>query len=167
MNFKSLTTLSAALLVSIFSSQAANLTATATVTPDNGNFDYSYQFTISGGNVDNIFLGSNDLSPLNLTIQVDNSLATNWSWLGNDTPQNYLQFFSTDGSSLTDDVLGVTFTSPFAPGSQFAVGEYSADSSTTNTITGLGGPTSIPEPANFGIFGLALLGTGFVLRRKR
>src|ERR1700733_29938 len=97
---------------------SATLAVTAAATPSGGLYDYSYEFSISGSgaSVDNIFLGSNDLSPLDVVIQVDGAATADWSWLGNDTPENYLQFFDFNGTSLGNgDVLDVTFSSALAP----------------------------------------------------
>src|SRR5580704_1459773 len=80
---------------------SATLAVNATATPDGSLFDYSYQFSITGAgaSVDNIFLGSNDLSPLNVVLKVNGNPTANWSWVGNDTPQNYLQFFNIPGQA--------------------------------------------------------------------
>jgi hypothetical protein len=154
---------------------ADTLTVSAAATPDAGLYDYTYTFAIIGAglSVDNLFLGSNDLSPLNVTLKVDGTPAANWSWLGNDTPQNYLQFFSTDGSVLTDgDNLGVTFSSAFAPSAtQFAIGLDSSTNATSNQVTGVIGPSvvGIPEPRTSAIFvlGLAACGTTTLWNRRR
>lgn len=133
---------------------SATLAVTASATPAAGLYDYAYQFSITGTGaaVDNIFLGSNDLSPLNVVLKVDGSPTSDWSWLGNDTPQNYLQFFDTSGTSLGNgDVLDVTFVSQLAPGStSFALGLDSSTGGSTNTVTGLLAPTSVatPEPGS-------------------
>jgi hypothetical protein len=81
---------------------SATLSVSANVTPNAGLFNYAYQFTIadSGSNVDNIFLGSDDISPLNVVLKINGQPTSTWSWLGNDTPQNYLQFFDLVGSAL-------------------------------------------------------------------
>jgi hypothetical protein len=131
---------------------SATLTVQASVTPDAGLYDYTYRFSITGAgaSVDNIFLGSNDLSPLNVVLKVDGNPAGNWSWLGNDIPQNYLQFFSTNGTGLGNgDFLGVTFSSQLAPqAAEFAVGLNGSTGDATNTATGVVGPAAIaaPEP---------------------
>lgn len=141
---------------------AASLTATSSVANVGSLCDYSYTFT--GLAIDNIFLGSDDLSPLNLTLTFDGSPTANWSWLGNDTPQNYLDFFNTAGGTLgASDTLQVSFMSALAPlASHFAVGLDSVTSVTSNTVTGVIAPTTVPEPASvftllLGIGSLALL----------
>src|SRR4051794_21349790 len=94
---------------------AATLGVTASATPNNGVFNYAYMFSVTGtGGIDTLFLGSDDLSPLNLVLSVNGTATSNWSWLGNDVPQNYLEFFSTSGSMLmAGDSLGVRFSSSF------------------------------------------------------
>jgi len=140
---------------------SATLAVTATATPSGGLYDYSYEFSISGSGagVDNIFLGSNDLSPLDVVIQVDGAATADWSWLGNDTPENYLQFFDFNGTSLGNgDVLDVTFSSALAPAAtNFALGLDSSTGDTTNTLNTVLAPTSVvsPEP---GTWFLALTG---------
>jgi hypothetical protein len=145
---------------------SATLAVNATATPDGSLFDYSYQFSITGAgaSVDNIFLGSNDLSPLNVVLKVNGNPTANWSWLGNDTPQNYLQFFNITGPALGNgDALDVTFSSTFAPANKgFAEGLTSSTSSVTNTVSGVLAPSAVattPEPGSLGLFlaGIALM----------
>jgi hypothetical protein len=166
-----ITTVCLAALLQVLPAQAATLSASATATPDAGLYDYSYAFSVTGsGSLDNVFLGSDDLSPLNVVIKFDGATTGDWSWLGNDTPSNYLQFFNIAGGSLAaGDTLDVTFTSAFGPASgQYAVGEDSVTSSVSNEVTGLLGPTSAPEPASLGLFLIAFgAGTGMVLRRRK
>ena len=155
---------SALVVLSALPCVSATLAVQATATPNGPLYNYSYQFSITGTGafVDNIFLGSNDLSPLNVVQKVDGNPTTNWSWLGNDTPQNYLQFFDTNGTGLGNgDVLAVTFSSALAPSnSEFAVGLTASTSATTNTVTGVLAPCSVatPEPAS-----LLLLASGLAL----
>jgi hypothetical protein len=129
---------------------AATLAVTATATPDAGLYDYSYQFSITGAgaNLDDIFLGSNDLSPLNVVLEVDGTATADWSWLGNDTPENYLQFFDFNGTALGNgDVLDVTFSSTLVPeATNFAIGLDGSTGVTTNTVTDVIAPTSSPTP---------------------
>jgi hypothetical protein len=168
-----LTTVCLAAFLQVMPATAATLSATASVTPDAGLYDYSYAFSVTGsGSVDNVFLGSDDLSPLNIAIKFDGATTADWSWLGNDTPSNYLQFFNQNGGSLSaGDTLDVTFTSAFAPGSgEYAIGENSLNSATTNEVAGLLGPmpATAPEPASFGLFLIAVsAATGMLLRRKK
>jgi exopolysaccharide biosynthesis protein len=153
---------------------AGSLAVTAAATPDSGLYDYTYTFAITGTglSVDNLFLGGDDLSPLHVALKVDGALASNWSWLGNDTPQNYLQFFSTDGSMLgSGDNLGVTFSSALAPAStHFALGLNSSTNATSNTVTGLLAPSAaagVPEPGTFAIFLLGLAISAAIILRKK
>ena len=121
---------------------SATLAVTAAATPSGGLYDYSYEFSISGSgaSVDNIFLGSNDLSPLDVVIQVDGAATADWSWLGNDTPENYLQFFDFNGTSLGNgDVLDVTFSSALAPASHTRISSRARASMLA--------VSSAPEPA--------------------
>ncbi len=151
---------------------SATLTVSATETPDAGLYDYSYRFSVTGAgaSVDNIFLGSDDLSPLNVVLKVDGSATADWSWLGSDTPENYLQFFDTAATALGNgDELDVTFSSALVPGTSFALGLESSTGDATNTVTGVTAPSSAvvtPEPGSFLLLisGLALL---LVARRCR
>jgi hypothetical protein len=131
MKFTFLTTVCLAALLQVVPAAAATLSTTATAVPDStpGVYDYSYAFSVSGsGGLDNVFLGSDDLSPLKVTIKFDGAAMADWSWLGNDTPSNDLQFFNTNGGFLAaGDTLDLTFTSSFGPAlGQYAVGENSA-----------------------------------------
>jgi hypothetical protein len=143
---------------------SATLTVTGTATPDAGLYDYSYKFSVTGAgaNVDNIFLGSDDLSPLNVVLDVNGSPTTDWSWLGNDTPENYLQFFDIAGTALGNgDALDVTFSSALVPGKGFALGVDSSTGGATNRVTGVTAPSSVvtPEPGSLLLLisGVALL----------
>ena len=142
---------------------ADTLSVTGNETFSGGLYDYSYQFSLAGlgPGVDTLFLGSDDLSPLFLAISLNGTPASDWSWLGNDTPQNYLEFFSTDGSTLSSsDTLGVTFASELAPSvSHFAVGLDSSIGAVTNTVNDVLAPTAVPEPAAFWV--LMLFGAVF------
>ena len=156
------------------SCMSATMSVSVSVTPDAGLFDYTYLFSIGGAGpgVDNIFLGSDDISPLNVVLRVNNTPTVDWSWLGNDSPQNYLQFFDVNGTSLgSGDALDVMFSSQLGPqATHFAVGLDSTTGATTNTTTVLAAPSAaaIPEPGS-----LFLLGSGFALflvartRRRR
>jgi hypothetical protein len=149
-----------------FPGTSATLTVAANATAVAGLYNYSYQFSITGpgANVDNIFLGSNDLSPLNVVLEVNGAPTGAWSWLGNDTPQNYLQFFDISGPALGNgDVLDVTFFSQLAPATtNFAVGLNSNTGDTTNRLTNVLAPTSaaVPEPGSLFLLvsGAALFG---------
>jgi len=151
---------------------STTLAVSASATRVGSLYDYTYTFTVSGGSIDNIYLGSDDLSPTSLLIKLDGTTTSNWSWLGNDTPQNYLQFFSTNGSTLgSTDTLGVTFASAFGPASShFAVGLNSGTGATTNELTGVLAPTAAPEPASLGLLlsaGIsAVTGMGIWKRRR-
>jgi hypothetical protein len=142
---------------------SATLSVQATATPVAGLFNYTYQFSIggAGASVGNIYLGSADLSPLNVVLDVNGNPAGAWSWLGNDTPQNYLQFFTLSGPALgSGDVLDVTFSSALPPGANFAVGLDRA-AGATNTVTGVLAPgaTAAPEPGSLVLIfsGIALI----------
>ena len=154
------------------SATAATLNVAANATPSGSLYAYSYNFSLTGtgAGIDNLFLGSDDLSPLNVAFTLNGATTNNWSWLGNDTPQNYLQFFSLSGSTLSvGDSLRVTFTSAFAPASsRFAEGLNSSSGAATNVVTGVLAPTAVPEPASFVLFLLALAaGSTMVVVSKR
>ena len=140
---------------------AATLVVASSAAQAGSLYNYTYTFSISGSGLalDNIFLGSDDLSPLNVALTFDGNPAVNWSWLGNDTPQNYLDFFNTANGTLgLGDTLRVTFTSAFAPSAgHFAEGLNSSTGDTSNIVTSVTAPTAVPEPAS--VFA-ALLGIG-------
>lgn len=151
---------------------SATLSVEATATPVAGLYNYSYQFSIagSGASVENVYLGSNDLSPVNVVIDVNGSPAGAWSWLGNDTPQNYLQFFTLSGPALgSGDILDVTFSSTLAPETgNFAVGLDSSTGGATNTVTGVLAPSAaaVPEPSSVVLVLSGILLVTFVAWRK-
>lgn len=157
--------------LSAFPGVSATLSVSATVTPNAGLFNYAYQFSIAGAgaDVDNIFLGSDDLSPLNVVLEINGHAAPSWSWLGNDTPQNFLQFFDFGGPALgNDDILAVTFSSGLAPSAtHFAVGLDSTTGNTTNTANAVLGPSAaaVPEPGTLLLLGGALM-LIIVIRRQ-
>jgi len=159
MNTKLFPSIIALALVQITAARADTLSVTASETPTAGLYNYSYQFSLTGTGpgVDTLFLGTDDLSPLSVNISLDNTPVNDWSWLGNDIPQNYLEFFSTDGSKLSSgNTLEVTFTSAFAPATtHFAVGFDSSTGAATNLVSGVLAPTpAVPEP---GVFWVLLL----------
>gem|GEM_PF-2415955 len=164
-------TICSALLLGL-SAHAATLNVTGTAAPDAGLYDYAYTFSITGSGLalDNLFLGSDDLSPLNVMLKLDGSNAVNWSWLGNNSPQNYLQFFSTNGGTISSaDTFQVTFQSALAPAAtHFAVGLDSATGVISNTVTGLTAPTvssaATPEPTSTALFAVGILSLAGILR---
>jgi hypothetical protein len=146
--------------LSTLPSMSATLSVSVTATPDASLFDYTYIFSVAGAGarIDNIFLGSDDLSPVSVVLRVNGNPTVDWSWLGNDTPQNYLQFFDTSGTSLGNgDALDVTFSSHLASQtSHFAVALDSSTGQTTNMATGLAAPSAAaPEPGSLLLFGSA------------
>ena len=159
------------LLLPALQAGAATLGVTASATPSGAVYNYTYSFAVTGsGTLNDLYLGSNDLSPLSLTFTVDGASTTAWSWLGNDTPQNYLQFFSTTGSLASGDTLGVKFTSSFAPAAnEFAIGLNSSTGATTNEVMSVLAPNAAtPEPAAAGMLVLGALGLfGISEARKR
>jgi hypothetical protein len=152
MKIKLFTSIGLLALLHTLPATAATLGVSANVTPAGALYNYTYSFSVTGAGLalDNIYLGSDDLSPLNVAFTFDGAATSNWSWLGNDTPRNYLQFFSTNGSKLSaGDILGVKFASTFAPGSnQFAIGLDSSTATSSNQVTGVAGPSVVPEPAS-------------------
>jgi hypothetical protein len=138
------------LIFSGIAAQGSTLSVTSSVSAAASFYDYSYDFTVSGAGkgFDNIFLGSNDLSPLNVVIHLNGAPTADWSYLGNDTPENYLQFFSLSSTALAaGGTLEVTFDSIFAPSStEFAVALNSATSQTSNQVNNVTAPGAVPTP---------------------
>ncbi len=134
---------------------AGTLGVTATAVPSGSLYDYSYIFSVTGtgGGFDNIFLGSDDISPLNVQLTLNGAPTTDWSYLGNDTPQTYLQFFSQSATMLAvGSDLGVTFASALNPvDDHFAIALNSISATVSNQVNGVLAPTaaaSVPEPAS-------------------
>ena len=175
MKIQSLLPLCLTALACFLPAGAATLNVAANATASGSLYSYSYNFSITGTglSVDNLFLGSDDLSPLNVAFTFDGATTSNWSWLGNDTPQNYLQFFSSNGGTLAaGDTLSVTFLSAFAPGSShFAEGLNSATGATSNVVTGVLAPTAasaVPEPGSFAMFFVSIpIAAAVMMIRKR
>lgn len=166
-----LTGLAALLLTA--SAHAADLTLTATATPDGSLYDYDYQFHVSGAAaIDNLYLGSDDLSPVSgVTFKKNGAPTSDWLWLGNDTPTNYLQFFSTTDSLGDGATLEVQFSSPaslFRPTQDHFASGFDSGSRQSFTVAGsVVGPTAVPEPGVISLFGAALLGSSLLVRRRR
>ena len=155
-------------LLYVMPAGAASLTVSANATKVGSLYDYSYMFSLTGtgAGFNNIFLGSGDISPFNVAFQFDGASTTSWSWLGNDTPQNYLQFFSTASTLSPGDTLAVTFASALAPAStHFAIAVNSGTSAMSNEVTGVLAPTPAPEPMTCALAALGLIAAGFVRRR--
>jgi hypothetical protein len=160
------------LLLSSLAAMGSSLAVTSSATPSGSLYNYAYTFTVSGtgSGFDNFFLGSNDLSPLNVAIQLNSAPTTDWSYLGNDTPQNYLQFFSLSGTDIVTGTLKVTFSSVFGPSStQFAEALNDMTNQVSNVVTGVTAPTTAPtpEPATTGFVMVALvfIGASFGIKR--
>lgn len=140
---------------------AASLVINSSATPSGAEYNYSYTVSISGAGLSltDIFLTSDDLSPLNVAFTFDGAPTTNWSWLSNDTPQNYLDFFDSTGVLGSGDTLKITFSSFLAPvASHLAVGENLNNNPITvsNMVSSVIAPTAVPEPASIGMLLLAL-----------
>ncbi len=160
-------------LASVVPALPATLAVTANTSSSGALYSYAYNFSVTGAGLgfDNLFLGSDDLSPLSVAFTFDGAATNNWSWLGNDTPLNYLQFFSLNGSALSaGDTLQVTFTSAFTPASNhFAEGLNSSTSAVSNAVTGVLAPTAVPEPGSFPMLLIGIptaCGAAFAYRRS-
>ena len=151
---------------------AQTLTATSTAAAAGQFYRYDYVFSITGPAgtaVDNLYLGTADLSPLGPFTYLKNGAATtDWSFASNDTPSSYLDFFSVSDSLGSGDRLEVQLVSAYAPtltgtasGYDTANGRY-----TLNTVSGLSVP--VPEAATTISLGLllALGGAGLIARRR-
>ena len=125
-----------------------------------------------------VFLSSDDLSPLNLTISKNNAPAPAWSLLSNDTPYNYLDFNSLDANgaaldSLTaGDQLEISFSDSaanFVPLTGHFAAAYDATSGAYSpNVAGLVGPTAVPEPGVASLLaGILVAGSGLLLRRRK
>ena len=172
--------------------EAQVLNAKGTESLNLGLYTYAYTFSVSGDATSptpaltDIFLSSDDLSPLNLTITKNNAPTTAWSFLGNNAPYNYLDFTSLDpltGNPLdtlgAGDELEVTFTDSsglFLPDTtHFAAGFDSSISGFTANVTPLVGPTVNPNPSALTpepgtlslVCAMLVVGGGWLNRRGR
>ncbi len=161
--------------------QTLSLAAAPTVTLANGLNTYTYNFNVTGPAgtaVTDIFLSSDDLSPLNLTFAKNGGAASAWSLLSNDTPYNYLDFTSLDanGAALdslrSGDRLTVSFSDSAAQFAalplQFASAYDSTSGNYTPNVTRLVGPSAVPEPGSLALFaGLLITGGGLLARRRK
>ena len=166
-----------ALLVAT-SAHAVSISVTAAAMPNGGLFDYAYSFLVGEGSsttaIDNVFLGSDDLSPLHVSITKNSRAAPEWLFLGNDSPADYLQFFTSTDALANGDRLGVSFASTVAPmNDQFVVGLDSATGLSTHTVDGVLAPSvisAVPEPENVVLLAIglvAMFGQGLKRAKKR
>jgi hypothetical protein len=152
---------------------AASLIVGSSAMPSGAEYNYSYTVSISGTGLSltDIFLTSDDLSPLNVAFTFDGASAPNWSWLSGNTPQNYLDFFDATGVLGAGDTLKITFSSFLAPAaSHIAVGENLNNDPVTisNTVSSVIAPTApVPEPASAGMLLLGLSAGLFTATRLR
>jgi hypothetical protein len=161
-------------LLSFVPACASSLVVAADAVKAGSVYNYTYLFSMAGTglSVDNIFLGSDDLSPLNVSFTFDGATTTDWSWFSNVTPQDYLDFYNTAGGTLgPGDTLQVDFISFFPPeSSHFAVAENGATGDVSNTVTSVLGPTApsaVPEPATAWILPVGLVAIAFAVTRSR
>lgn len=151
---------------------AQTLTATSTVTPAGAFYNYDYVFSLTGPagagtSAANLYLTSGDLSPVGpFTFTKDGAATSNWTYTSNDTPYNYLQFFSTSDSLTNGGSLEVKFTSAFAPSAtDSATGLDDSTGNYTNTVSGLAAP--VPEMSTAPLLALGGLWIGFAAYRRR
>lgn len=150
---------------------AATLLVSSSATPSGAEYNYSYTVSISGTGLSltDIFLTSDDLSPLNVAFTFDGASTTNWSWLSDNTPQDYLDFFDSTGVLGAGDTLKISFSSFLAPvASHFAIGENLNNNPATvsNMVNDVIAPTAVPEPASLGLLVLGLGAAGLFARRR-
>ncbi len=151
---------------------AQTLKVTASVTPSSGLYNYDYLFSLSGlagtgTSVSNLYLTSGDLSPVGQpTFAKDGAAAPTWTFASNDTPYNYLQFYSPTDSLLNGDTMEVKFTSAFAPApTGSATGLDDSTGNFTNSVAGLAAP--VPEMNTAPLLALGALWVGFAAYRRR
>ena len=151
---------------------AQTLKVTASVTPSSGLYNYDYLFSLTGPvsagtSVSNLYLTSGDLSPLGpFTFAKDGAAAPSWTYTSNDTPYNYLQFYSASDSLTNGDTMEVKFTSAFAPSATgSATGLDDSTGNYTNTVSSLAAP--VPEMNTAPLLALGALWLGFATYRRR
>ncbi len=169
---KTILALAGAALALASAAGAQTLSVTNTVTQSSGlyNYDYVFSFTgpaSAGTSVANLYLTTDDLSPVGpFTFAKDGATTTDWSFASNDTPYNYLQFFSATDSLTNGDSLEVKFASAFAPSINNSVTGFDGSTGNyTNTITGVSAP--VPEASTAPLLVLGGLGLGFAAYRRR
>lgn len=156
--------------------RAADLSVTGSANPVGGLIGYDYTFSVTGSPndpaaLDALFLTSDDLSPLNLTILKNGQAAPDWSWLGGDTPTNYLEFFSATDALHVGDTLEVTFTDDpalFAPtDGHAAAGTDSRSGLTVFAAAPVVGPAATPEPGSLLVLAVGALPLAALAIRRR
>ena len=169
---KTLITAALSLLTLASAAGAQTFSVTAGVTPVNGLYNYDYLFSLTGlvsagASVSNLYLTSGDLSPLGpFTFAKDGAAAPSWTFTSNDTPYNYLQFYSASDSLTNGDTMEVKFTSAYAPSATgSATGLDDSTGNFTNTVTGLAAP--VPEMNTAPLLALGALWLGFAAYRRR
>lgn len=170
-----------ALAATARTARATDLTVTGTATPGTDVYNYDYVFHVDGGGtstgilgsvaIDNLYLDSDDLSPVSGITFLKNSAPTqDWLWLGNDTPTNYLQFFSFTDSLGVNDTLEAQFSSPaslFVPtGGHFTAGFDTANNQPYVVVNTVVAPTAVPEPGVLPLLGGMLIAGSLLLRRR-
>lgn len=165
---------------------AQTLTVTDSVSLNQGVYTYTYAFRVTGDPgsptpaVTDLFLGSDDLSPLNTVITRNNAPTSAWTFLGNSAPYNYLQFTNLGGADSlgNGDELEVTFedaSSLFQPDTTHFVQAYDINAAAgaggyTASVSNVFGPTAnpVPEPGALSLVGaIAMVGAGWLGRRRK
>ena len=171
-----LATLAAALaLASAVGAQTLNVSANVTLS--SGLYNYDYLFSLTGPStaapaVSILYLTSDDLSPLDVTFAKNGAATAAWSFVGDDSAGNNLDFFSSSDSLTNGDTLEVKFTDSdqlFRPLTSPTNSATSADSSTNtySTVSNIVAPAAVPETSTAPLLILGGLGIGFAAYRRR
>jgi hypothetical protein len=166
MNMKKLVSLAGFSALLAVSPVNASLVVSETTTPSGVFYNYSYTLSESVSSVPytDFLLSTGDLSPTNVTLNLDGGGAGAWTWL--DYSATQVDFYNSGTGTLNlGDSLVISFTSFLPPGPQTLQG-FNINTLAASNIVSTPGPTVVPEPGTLSFIAIGLSAVAIGIRRR-